>query len=88
MAFGPKQRSIGESAKTQETSNYRNTVGSLKRLVGRTLNDPEIQEVEKRFINAKLVDFAGTVGVEVGVISSLLEVKRVADPPLIGQLPW
>lgn len=88
VAFGPKQRSIGESAKTQETSNYRNTVGSLKRLVGRTLNDPEIQEVEKRFINAKLVDFAGTVGVEVGVISSLLEVKRVADPPLIGQLPW
>ena len=88
VAFGPKQRSIGESAKTQETSNYRNTVGSLKRLVGRTLNDPEIQEVEKRFINATLVDFAGTVGVEVGVVSSLLEVKRVADLPLIGQLPW
>lgn len=28
---------IGESAKTQETSNFRNTVGSLKRLIGRTM---------------------------------------------------
>jgi len=27
---------IGESAKTQETSNFKNTVGSLKRLIGRT----------------------------------------------------
>lgn len=28
---------IGETAKTQETSNFRNTVGSLKRLIGRTI---------------------------------------------------
>lgn len=68
VAFGPKQRSIGESAKTQETSNYKNTVGSLKRLVGRTLNDTDIQEVEKNFINATLVDCAGTVGVEVNIV--------------------
>jgi heat shock protein 4 len=68
VAFGPKQRTIGEAAKTQETSNYRNTVGSLKRLVGRTVNDPEIQEVEKKFMNATLVDCAGTVGVEVNYI--------------------
>lgn len=68
MAFGPKQRSIGESAKTQETSNYKNTVGSLKRLVGRTLNDPEIQDIEKKFMNAALVDVGGTVGVEVSNI--------------------
>ena len=70
MAFGPKQRAIGEAAKTQETSNYKNTVGSLKRLIGRTVNDPEIQEIEKKFINATLVDFAGTVGVEVGIAFS------------------
>jgi heat shock protein 4 len=37
----------------------------LKRLIGRTLNDPEVQEVEKKFINATLVDVQGTVGVEV-----------------------
>ncbi|EDR11689.1 uncharacterized protein LACBIDRAFT_189161 [Laccaria bicolor S238N-H82] len=65
VAFGPKQRSIGEPAKTQETSNFKNTVGSLKRLVGRTLNDPQVQDVEKKFINAKLVDVNGTVGTEV-----------------------
>lgn len=65
VAFGPRQRSIGESAKTQETSNYKNTVGSLKRLVGRTLADPDVQEIEKKFLNAALVDAAGTVGVEV-----------------------
>ena len=65
VAFGPKQRSIGESAKTQETSNFKNTIGSLKRLIGRTLIDPDVSEVEKKFINAKLVDVGGGVGVEV-----------------------
>ncbi|KAF8201078.1 heat shock protein 70 family [Mycena galopus ATCC 62051] len=68
VAFGPKQRSIGESAKTQETSNFRNTVGSLKRLLGRTLADPEVQQVEKKFLNATLVDVKGTVGVEVNYV--------------------
>lgn len=37
VAFGPRSRMIGEAAKTQETSNFRNTVGSLKRLIGRTI---------------------------------------------------
>lgn len=64
VAFGPKQRSIGESAKTQETSNFKNTIGSLKRLIGRTLQDQDV-EVEKKFLNATLVDVEGTVGVEV-----------------------
>lgn len=65
VAFGPKQRAIGEAAKTQETSNFKNTIGSLKRLIGRTLNDPDVQDIEKKFINAALVDVQGTVGVEV-----------------------
>ncbi|KAG1739335.1 heat shock protein 70 family [Suillus lakei] len=64
VAFGPKQRSIGESAKTQETSNFKNTIGGLKRLIGRTLQDPDVA-VEKKFLNANLVDVGGTVGVEV-----------------------
>lgn len=68
VAFGPKQRAIGESAKTQETSNFRNTIGSLKRLVGRTVQDPDVQDVEKKFINANLVDVNGTVGVEVNYV--------------------
>ena len=66
MSFGPKQRSIGEAAKTLETSNYKNTIGSLKRLVGRTLGDPDVAEIEKQFINAELVEIDGSVGVKVG----------------------
>lgn len=65
VAFGPKQRAIGEAAKTQETSNFKNTIGSLKRLIGRTLNDSQVQNVEKKFINAKLIELNGTVGTEV-----------------------
>lgn len=64
MAFGPKQRAIGEPAKTQEISNFRNTIGSLKRLIGRTVSDPEVQNIEKTFMNATLIDVDGTVGVE------------------------
>ena len=65
VSFTPRQRQIGESAKTAETSNFKNTVGSLKRLVGRTLSDPEVAEYEKKFINAELVDVNGSIGVRV-----------------------
>ncbi|THG97849.1 hypothetical protein EW026_g4227 [Hermanssonia centrifuga] len=65
VSFGHKQRSIGESAKTLETSNFRNTFGSLKRFIGRTISDPEIEEVEKKFTHVKLVDVGGAVGAEV-----------------------
>lgn len=65
VSFGPKQRSLGESAKTLETSNFRNTVGSLKRLIGRTFSDPEIQGVEKKFTHTTLVDAGGSVGAQV-----------------------
>ncbi|KAK9369767.1 heat shock protein 70 family [Lipomyces kononenkoae] len=64
VAFGPKNRFIGESAKTQEITNLKNTVGSLKRILGRSLSDPEVQ-YEKRFIPGELVDSNGTVGVKV-----------------------
>jgi Hsp70 protein len=65
VSFGPKQRALGEAAKTQEISNFRNTAGSLKRLLGRTLNDVEIQQVEKKFTHVNLVDVDGSVGVQV-----------------------
>ncbi|KZT04185.1 heat shock protein 70 [Laetiporus sulphureus 93-53] len=65
VSFGPKQRSIGEAAKTLETSNFRNTIGGLIRLIGRTFQDPEIQEVEAKFHNVKMVDVDGSLGVEV-----------------------
>jgi heat shock protein 4 len=68
ISFTPRQRHIGEAAKTAETSNFKNTVGSLKRLVGRTLSDPEVSEFEKKFINAELVDVNGSIGVKVGFL--------------------
>ncbi|KAJ3293699.1 adenyl-nucleotide exchange factor sse1 [Borealophlyctis nickersoniae] len=56
VSFGEKQRYLGEMAKTQELFNFKNTVSSLKRLIGRPYSDPEIQQVEKKFVNANLVE--------------------------------
>jgi heat shock 70kDa protein 4 len=64
VGFGPKSRYLGEAAKTQEISNLKNTVGSLKRLAGRSLKDPEVV-LEQEYITAPLVDINGQVGVEV-----------------------
>jgi len=64
VGFGPKNRYLGEPAKTQEISNLRNTVGSLKRLAGRNINDPDVQ-IEKEFVSAKLVEMGTAVGAEV-----------------------
>lgn len=64
VGFGPKSRYLGEPAKTQEISNLKNTVGSLKRLAGRTVNDPDIQ-IEQQYVSAPLVDVGGQVGAEV-----------------------
>ncbi|KAI8874004.1 heat shock protein 70 [Ramicandelaber brevisporus] len=66
-SFGLKHRFLGESAKTQEVSNFKNTVGSFKRIVGRSLQDSEVRDIESRFINAELVDVSDVNGGEVGV---------------------
>lgn len=64
VGFGPKSRYLGEPAKTQEISNLKNTVSSLKRLAGRALNDPDVQ-IERGFVSAPLIDMKGQVGAEV-----------------------
>lgn len=69
VGFGPKNRYLGEPAKTQEISNIKNTVSSLKRLAGRSLNDPDVQ-IEKEFVSAPLVDMKGQVGVEVSYLGN------------------
>ncbi|RHZ81345.1 hypothetical protein Glove_121g57 [Diversispora epigaea] len=65
VSFGPKNRYLGEAAKTQEISNFKNTVGSLKRLAGRSFHDKEIHEIEKQYINADLVEENGQIAVKV-----------------------
>ncbi|KAK0870304.1 adenyl-nucleotide exchange factor sse1 [Friedmanniomyces endolithicus] len=64
VGFGPKSRYLGESAKTQEISNMKNTVGSLTRLAGRSIHDPDVQ-IEQEYVSAPLVDINGVVGAEV-----------------------
>lgn len=69
VGFGPKSRYLGEAAKTQEISNLKNTVGSIKRLAGRTFSDPDVQ-VEQQYITAPLVDAGGQVGAEVNYLGN------------------
>lgn len=69
VGFGPKSRYLGESAKTQEISNLKNTVNCLKRLAGRSFNDPDIQ-IEQQYVTAPLVDINGQVGAEVSYLGN------------------
>lgn len=69
VGFGPKSRYLGETAKTQEISNLKNTVGSLKRLAGRSFSDPDIQ-IEQQYVTAPLVDVNGQVGAEVSYLGN------------------
>lgn len=62
-SFGPKNRFLGESAKTQEISNFRNTVGCIKRIIGRSL--AEVTETERKFINCQLTEKDGQAAVSV-----------------------
>lgn len=64
VGFGLKNRFIGESAKSQEISNLKNTVGSLKRTLGLKSDDPNLEN-EKKFLTAPLVDVNGQAGTKV-----------------------
>ncbi|KAJ5204422.1 Heat shock protein hsp88 [Penicillium cinerascens] len=67
VGFTARSRHIGEAAKTGETSNLKNTVGSLKRLIGRTFDDPDVQ-IEQQYNSAALCDVNGLAGVEVNYL--------------------
>lgn len=67
MGFNARSRALGEAAKTQETSNLKNTVGNLKRLIGRSFNDPDVQ-LEQEYSTAALCDVNGQAGVEVSYL--------------------
>jgi len=67
VGFGSRSRHIGEAAKTQETSNLKNTIGNFKRLIGRTFNDADVQ-LEQAFTAAQICDVNGQAGVEVSYL--------------------
>lgn len=54
VGFGPRNRNIGESGKNQQTSNLKNTVDNLKRILGLSYDDPDF-EIEKKYFTAPLV---------------------------------
>ncbi|KAF4982074.1 hypothetical protein FZEAL_2226 [Fusarium zealandicum] len=80
VGFGPKSRYLGEAAKTQEISNLKNTVSSLKRLAGRSFNDPDVQ-IEQQYVTAPLVDVNGQVGAEVNYLGNK---EKFTNTQLIG----
>lgn len=55
VGFGTKNRFIGESAKNQQTSNIKNTVDNLKRILGLNYKDPDFP-TEKEFFTAALTE--------------------------------
>ncbi|KAG2731923.1 hypothetical protein G9P44_005510 [Scheffersomyces stipitis] len=55
VGFGPKNRFIGESGKNQQTSNLKNTVDNIKRILGANFNDPDF-EIEKKYFTCPLVE--------------------------------
>ncbi|KAI7232321.1 Heat shock protein [Hortaea werneckii] len=67
VSFSPRCRFLGEGAKTQEVSNMKNTVASLIRLAGRSLQDPDVA-IEQEYVSAPLVDVNGQVGAEVNYL--------------------
>ena len=59
-------RSMGNTAKTQLTTNFRNTVGGFKALIGRQFSDPIVQN-EMKGIHYVVEQLPGDqVGIKVG----------------------
>lgn len=69
VGFGPRARYLGETAKTQEISNLKNTVSCLKRLAGRSLKDPDVQ-IEQKYVSAQLVECGAQVGAEISYLGN------------------
>ncbi|KAJ5332484.1 hypothetical protein N7541_002290 [Penicillium brevicompactum] len=67
VGFTPRSRHLGEAAKGAEISNLKNTVGSLKRLIGRSFSDPDVA-IEQEYNTSTLVDVDGQAGVEVSYL--------------------
>mmetsp|Transcript_14730 Transcript_14730/g.18842 ORF Transcript_14730/g.18842 Transcript_14730/m.18842 type:complete len:878 (-) Transcript_14730:355-2988(-) len=65
VSFNGAQRFMGESAASIARSNYRNTIHSIKKLIGRKWNDPETQ-AEIPLLPFDVVEISnGNIGVKV-----------------------
>lgn len=64
IGFGMKNRAIGETGKTQQTSNLKNTVTGLKRLLGLSAESPDLK-VEQEYSTVPLVSLNGATAAKV-----------------------
>lgn len=79
-----KQRFLGEAAASIARSNYRNTIGCIKRFIGRQFSEPELAAEMARSPGLKFVEMPdGTVGVEVSYDGSPV---RLSMPQVAGMM--
>lgn len=64
VGFAQKARAIGETGKTQQTLNLKNTVENVKRFIGLTTAHPDFP-AEKKFLTVALEDLNGEVSAAV-----------------------
>lgn len=65
IAFASKNRILGVAAKNQQVTNMKNTVYSLKRLLGRQYNDPHVQHEMKHLPFNIVPNRDGSIGIKV-----------------------
>ena len=65
VAFGPKQRLMGHSAKNQHVLNYKNTIYGFRDLLGRKFSDPYVQQEMKFFPFGIVSQENDTIGIKV-----------------------
>ncbi len=75
VAFGGKERYVGEAAVPLVRSNYSNTVTQIKRLIGRKFSEPEVQHEIENFLGYRVLQLADDeIGIEVrAFVASLAE---------------
>ena len=65
MGFGQKNRFLGEAGKNKQISNIKNTVESLKRIIGMDYDDADFPK-EAKYFQSKLVKLEdGKIGAQV-----------------------
>ncbi|XP_020564345.1 heat shock 70 kDa protein 4-like [Oryzias latipes] len=65
VSFGPRNRSIGASAKSQAVTNYKNTVQGFKRFHGRAFSDPYVQSAKSNLVYDVAQMPSGSTGLKV-----------------------
>ncbi|XP_068601046.1 heat shock 70 kDa protein 4a [Brachionichthys hirsutus] len=65
VSFGPQNRSIGASAKTQVVTNCKNTVQGFKRFHGRAYADPYVQSAKSKLVYSLADMPSGSTGIKV-----------------------